>query len=362
MWMSLFIVLPLTGLMYVLWHLWCLLPFAVPYKWAVVVLCLITFSTSFINFSHTADSMPAPVARVCYETGNSTFFILLYSVLLFLLLDVGRLAGIVPRAWLYSNLYTVAAVAVVLFGIFTYGYFNYLHKQRHTVELPTVKSVGDSVRMVLASDLHLGYHNTRAELARWVDMINAENPDIVLFAGDIVDRSLRPLHEGHMADELKRIKAPVFACLGNHEYYAGIEGSLGFFSEAGITLLRDSSVTVGNIVIVGRDDRSNRHRRSLGYLMRSVDTSKYVVLLDHQPYHLEQAERSGVDFQFSGHTHHGQLWPVSLITEAVYEDAYGPWRRGSTRYYVSSGLGIWGGKFRIGTCSEYVVATVKPLR
>ncbi len=360
MWMFLFLVLPLAGLWYVLWHLWCLLPLAAPYKWTVIVLCLLTFSTSFLNFSHVTDSVPMPVAKACYEVGNSAIFILLYTVLLFLLLDIGRLVGIVPRTWLYSNLYTLATVVVVLVGIFTYGYFNYMNKQRHTVELPTVKTTGDSIRMVLASDLHLGYHNNRAELARWVDMINAEHPDIVIFAGDIVDRSLRPLHDERMADEFKRINAPVFACLGNHEYYSGISGSIDFYRDAGITLLRDSSVAVGNVVIIGRDDRTNRHRKSLGSLMRGVDKSKYIVLLDHQPYHLEQAEHSGVDFQFSGHTHNGQLWPISLITEAVYEDAYGPWRRGSTRYYVSSGLGIWGAKFRIGTCSEYVVATIKP--
>ena len=359
MWMLLFLVLPLAGLSYVLWHVWCLLPLSVPYKWGVVVLCLMAFSTSFLNFSHTTDSMPIPVARACYETGNSSLFVLLYAAMLFLLLDIGRLAGVVPRSWLYSNACTLAAVAVVLAGIFTYGYFNYMDKQRKTLDLPTAKTVGDGFKVVLASDLHLGYHNTRGELSRWVDMINAERPDLVLLAGDIIDGSLRPVLETGMAEEFRRIKAPVMACPGNHEYYSGFDGAAGFFRAAGITLLRDSVATVGGLAVVGRDDRANRRRKSLGYLMRGVDKTKYVILLDHQPYHLEQAERSDVDFQFSGHTHHGQLWPISLITESVYEDAYGPWRRGSTRYYVSSGLGIWGGKFRIGTCSEYVVATIR---
>ena len=94
--------------------------------------------------------------------------------------------------------------------------------------------------------------------------------------------------------------------------------------------------------------------------MKDVDKSKYTILLDHQPYHLEQAEQNGVDFQFSGHTHHGQVWPISWITEAIYEDAYGPYQKGKTQYYVSSGIGIWGGKFRIDTCSEYLVVTLRP--
>ena len=73
-------------------------------------------------------------------------------------------------------------------------------------------------------------------------------------------------------------------------------------------------------------------------------------------YHLEEAEQCGIDFQLSGHTHRGQIWPVSWITDALYECSWGSHQRGNTRYYVSSGLGVWGAKFRIGTQSEYVVA------
>ena len=80
--------------------------------------------------------------------------------------------------------------------------------------------------------------------------------------------------------------------------------------------------------------------------------------MDHQPYHLEEAQQAGVDFEFAGHTHYGQVWPISWITRWVYEDAYGTLTKGQTQYYVSSGIGIWGGKFRIGTQSEYIVATI----
>ena len=93
--------------------------------------------------------------------------------------------------------------------------------------------------------------------------------------------------------------------------------------------------------------------------MKKVDRSKYLILLDHQPYHQEQAEKCGIDFQFSGHTHYGQVWPINWITNMIYEDAFGSYQKGRTRYYVSSGLGIWGGKFRMGTQSEYVVAEVQ---
>ena len=111
---------------------------------------------------------------------------------------------------------------------------------------------------------------------------------------------------------------------------------------------------------MGRDDRSNRKRKSVGQLMQGIDSTRYIILLDHQPYHLEEADQSGVDLQLSGHTHRGQVWPLNWVTRAMYESDYGAYKRGKTDYYVSSGIGIWGGKFRIGTDSEYAVITLTP--
>lgn len=195
-----------------------------------------------------------------------------------------------------------------------------------------------------------------------MDIINAEHPDLILIAGDIIDISVRPLLEERAAEEFHRFKASVYACLGNHEYYSGSSAAQQFYNDAGIHLLRDSVARIGGISIIGRDDRTNMRRKPLADIMKQAGidtTTDFTLLLDHQPYHLEEAETCGVDFQFSGHTHHGQVWPVSWITDAIYEDAFGPLTKGGTKYYVSSGMGIWGGKFRIGTRSEYVVLTIE---
>lgn len=357
--MIVFLMLPVAGLAYTLWHLWCLLPLAPVWRGCVVGVGIVAFLTSMLNFSRSIDGMPMWLASVCYEVGNSTIFILLYAVMAFLLLDAGRLLRVVPRSWLHSNGVASAAFIAVMAGLFAYGYANYRHKVRRTVELTTGKSIDRDMKIVMMSDLHLGYHNRRKELARWVDMVNAEHADLILLAGDVIDMSTRPLVEEGMAAELRRLNAPVYACLGNHEYYSGVERAVDFMAKAGITLLRDSVATVGGVCLIGRDDRSNPRRRSVAELMRRADRGKYTIVMDHQPYHLERTERAGADFQLSGHTHHGQLWPISWITEAIYECAAGPWQRGRTRYYVSSGMGIWGGKFRIGTSSEYIVATLR---
>lgn len=311
-----------------------------------------------------------PVASVVYDVGTSSIFILLYAFMLFLLLDVCRLIGVLPRQWLYGNWLTVAAVAFCLVAVFVYGNLNYHRKVRQELIVTTDKPLTNTQTLLIVSDLHLGYHNRGDEFRRWVELINDENPDAVLIVGDIIDRSLRPLQTDSVAAIFRKIKAPVYACLGNHEFYAGIGDAEQFYRDAGITLLRDEAVILNSgLLIVGRDDHTNKRRKKIEDIIGNFaqkgkneglpsDQSPFTILLDHQPYHLEEAEQAGIDYQFSGHTHHGQVWPISWITEKIYEKAFGEWQRGQTRYYVTSGLGIWGGKYRIGTRSEYVVLKI----
>lgn len=356
-----FIVIILVAVLvhaYVLWHVYQVLPFPVWAKWTVVVLMLAALAMLFVGFSGFYDRMPLWLASSCYNISTSWLIVFLYLLITFLLLDVGRLCHLVPKDWFYSNAWTAGAITTLIAGLLVYGNIHYNNKVREPLSLTTDKQLSKPVKVVMMSDLHLGYHNRKAEWQRWVKMINDENPDLILVAGDIIDGHLRPLLEEDMAADFHQLKAPVVACLGNHEYISGIDKSLDFYQRAGITLLRDSVITMGDFVIVGRDDRFARKRKPLNHLLEGVDSSKYVILLDHQPYKLEDAQKAGVDFQFSGHTHEGQIWPISLMVNAMYEKAWGPLQKGNTRYYISSGIGIWGGKYRIGTRSEYIVATI----
>ena len=362
MWAILFLLLPLAGIAYVGWHIWTLLPLHWGWKAMVVLLGAVCFGMLFLNFKGKLDTFPLGISRMVYEIGTSSIFVMLYLVMLFLVLDLGRLCHLVPRTVLYGNWWTVVGILAFVIAIFLGGNYHYKNKVRVPIEVKTDKPLARTYKVVMASDLHLGYHNPRKELARWVDMMNAENPDFILIAGDIIDISVHPLIEEDMAAEFRRLKAPVYACLGNHEYYSGEPNAQKFYREAGIRLLSDQSVEIDSaIVVIGRDDRTNLRRKSVRELVAQVDTSKFVILLDHQPYNLELAEEAGADFQLSGHTHRGQVWPISWITDAIYECSWGSHRRGHTQYYVSSGLGIWGGKFRIGTQSEYVVGELKSL-
>ena len=362
--MARFIIVALSVMLvmqgYVSWHVWRVLPFSTPVKVIILLLMLAALGCMILQFK--SDSLPLPVATAMYEIGNSWLVIMFYLLMAFLLLDIGRLVHLVPATWLKANAVTTTVMTGLMLTTFIAGNIHYHNKQHQEVNLTTDKALKHPLKIVMLSDLHAGYHNRRAEVGRWVDMINAEHADLILIAGDVIDGRVRPLQEEGTLEEFKRLNAPAFCCLGNHEYITGLSQSLDLLATSGIRVLRDDTVTVGDVTIVGRDDRSNFKRKSVDALMQSVNHDNYTILLDHQPYHLEEAEQGGVDLQLSGHTHRGQVWPLNWVTRKMYECDYGQLRRGETDYYVSSGLGLWGGKFRIGTDSEYAVITITPNR
>ncbi|WP_410880041.1 metallophosphoesterase [Myroides sp. DW712] len=307
-----------------------------------------------------------PKAAVLYKVGTGWLMLITYAFLLALLSDVALalmgnyLATITPPLF---HLYQWQAGCIVLGTIVIawIGNLNYYRKKVVQLNLKTEKPLSQEVRIVVLSDLHLGHAISRKELKRWVTFINAQQADVVLFAGDIIDNSLLPLTYYKLDELLREIKSKqgVYACLGNHEYLANVEMSLAFLEKANIRVLRDEVVEVleGQIQLIGRDDKSNPHRKTLQQLVQPHPQQVQIVL-DHQPYALEAAAEQQLDFQFSGHTHRGQVWPFSWITDYLFEQSHGYLKKGTTQYYISSGLGIWGGRYRIGTQSEYVVVTL----
>lgn len=358
-WGIIILILPLAGQFYISLRTWQLLPNVLPLRIAVVALMTFAFIAFFVSMSGKLEAAPIPVAATFYKIGTSWLIILLYLVMFYLLADLIMALHIIPRTYMKANWIGSAVVSLFFVGLFSAAYLHYDHKKRVEISLDSHGKVKRPMRFVLISDIHLGYHNSRGDLHRWLQLISAEQPTALLIAGDLIDGRIRPVVSEKMAEEFKALPYPVIAIPGNHDYYTGIDKDLKFCREAGITMLRDSIATLGDVQIVGRDDRTNAKRLKLDQLMEKADRSKYIIEMDHQPYHLEEAQNAKVDFEFAGHTHYGQVWPISWITDAIYEDAFGPLTKGQTQYWVSSGLGIWGAKFRIGTRSEYVVATIK---
>ena len=271
--MAKFFIVALTVMLvmqgYVSWHVWRLLPFSTPVKVVIVLLMLLALCCMVMQFK--SDSLPLGMATAMYEIGNSWLIIMFYLLMAFLVLDIGRLVHLVPATWLKANGITSLVMTGVMLVTFIGGNIHYHNKQRQEINLTTSKHLDRPLKIVMLSDLHAGFHNPRTEVGRWVNMINAEQADLILIAGDIIDGNVRPLKAQGTAEELKRLNAPAIACLGNHEYITGLNKALDLLNETGIRILRDDTLSMGGVTIVGRDDRSNRHRKSVEQLMQGIN-------------------------------------------------------------------------------------------
>ena len=298
--------------------------------------------------------IPAPLSRALFNGGAVWMLFVLYMVLALICTDIARtfIPGFKYGFWVSM---------VVSAAVMVYGHLNYLHPDVNVYNLKLNKSLESPLKVVAISDIHLGEGTGLKQLRRYVDLVNAQNPDVIVIAGDLIDNSLRPLYRDNMDTLLCQFKAPfgIYMVPGNHEYISRIGESEKFLKRTSIKLLRDSIVELpGGLQIVGRDDRNNRRRATLEELLQQCNSKKPVLQLDHQPYNLAKVDSLGVDMQISGHTHRGQVWPLSLITDYMYEQSYGYRKWNNAHIYVSSGLSLWGPPFRIGTHSEIAVFTL----
>lgn len=357
----------LTANYYVALRLYQLIPENTIVRIAFITIITICVGSLFVFFPF-YESLSFTVGGLLYRIGTAWIIAFGYFFLLFVIIDLLKLSNNVfqfmdkdlVQTWThhnYKSFFTVIGAVVILLFI---GNINYHKKRRvhHNIETTKLTSEKEQIRVVGISDLHLGYTIGAKELKEWVEIINSEKADIVVIGGDLIDNNTDVVFEMGLDKILKNIDAPmgVYACLGNHEYISGKQESMRFHEASDITVLKDTILNVTDyITLIGRDDVSNKNRKPLNRVINGVDERQFKLLLDHQPSNLNEAEEAKIDLQFSGHTHNGQVFPFSLIAESIFENPHGMIKKGLTSIYVSSGLGIWGGKFRIGTQSEYVV-------
>ncbi|MCL2073214.1 MAG: metallophosphoesterase [Marinilabiliaceae bacterium] len=345
---------------YVFYRFWHLIPTNQTIRIIIISVSIFLFISPFLSLG-IADKFPTPIASFFYNIGTSWLIIMLYLVMIFFLFDIVRILGFLPvKQFMFNSLKGLGFLSIFMMILMTFGHFNYFNKKRVELTINTEK-IGEPhvpLKIVAISDLHLGYGIGTKQFKKWVKLINAEQPDILLIAGDAIDNSLKPLYKNNYKEIFDEIntKYGIYITPGNHEYISNIHKSIDFFNKAGVTMLRDSVILIdNNYYIVGRDDRYNSKRKSISELTAEIDKSKPVILIDHQPFQLDEVAQNNIDLFFAGHTHDGQVFPISLITKLMFEISHGYLKKGNTHFYVSSGIGVWGGKFRIGTRSEYVV-------
>ncbi len=308
------------------------------------------------------------VSDIFVWIGSFWLAMMFYFFLIVVVIDLARLIN----HWLpffqlitdnYAKLKLITffvSIGIVLI-ITLYGFINACSFRVRELNLTIAKQASiKNLTIAAVSDIHLGTIVGRKRFCKVVNKINELHPDLILLPGDIVDEDLAPVIRENLGDALLHLKSKfgVYAITGNHEYIGGVESAVAYLKEHGVTVLRDSVAKINDsIYIVGREDRSisqfaGRQRKNLPELMQQVDKSYPIILMDHQPFKLSEAEENGFDLQLSGHTHHGQLWPLNFITRAVYEKSWGYLKKGATHIYVSCGVGTWGPPVRLGSRPE----------
>ncbi|MBP5353613.1 MAG: metallophosphoesterase [Lachnospiraceae bacterium] len=231
----------------------------------------------------------------------------------------------------------------------------------------------ESLRIAQISDSHIGVTMDADGFAKKLKSVMEEKPDLVVITGDFTDESTTRedmLGSCRALGELQT-KYGVYFVFGNHDCsddgdreftVAELEVALRL---NGVVVLRDEvKLVADDFYIVGRRDTSES-RKSIAELMETVDTSRYVIVLDHQPGDFPKEAAAGADLVLTGHTHGGQLMPLGLMARMlpmVFGDAeflYGQRMYGTTACIVSSGMSSWEFRFKTGTVSEYVIVDVK---
>ncbi|MBN1301200.1 MAG: metallophosphoesterase [Melioribacteraceae bacterium] len=304
--------------------------------------------------------------------GSFWLAIMFYSFLSILLIDIIRLFnylfGIFPDIIMDNydkvrNFTAIVLAAVIIITVFA-GHINTRILTVKSVELNISKTVKDLdvLNIVLISDIHLGIVINNSYLQKIIDSTNSLNPDLILLAGDTIDEDIKPVIRNDAGKMLRQFRARygVYGITGNHEYIGGVEPSVQYLIDHDIKLLRDEYELIDNkFYLVGREDRAisqftTNNRKPLDEIMEGVDNSLPVILMDHQPFGLNDALEQGVDLQVSGHTHNGQLWPMNYIIDMVYELGWGYLQKENTHYYVSCGAGLWGPPVRTGSRPEII--------
>ena len=341
-----------------------------------VILTLVPIAGSFLPNS--------PVKYALQAAGNIwlgfyLYFGFLLLVLVVLMLLIRRLSGRrIAKNWYGAILCfsLVAALAVTGYGL--------VHAQntvvyRYDVE---VDKPGEDMKLVLIGDLHLSVNSKLATTQRMVELINAEQPDAVVIAGDIFTSSYEGLaHPEQYAEVLRGIKSKygVYAVYGNHDVEETLFGGFpispvsqafrttqmeNFFRDCSFTVLYDQVVDIGGVQLAGRVDGEKAgdgttNRMTPAQLLSGIDQSLPVVVLEHEPKEFKALKEAGADVTLCGHTHAGQMFPGNLVVPFFNENAWGYARVHDLETVVTAGVGYYGPPMRVGTDSEVSVVNLK---
>ena len=281
-----------------------------------------------------------------------------------------RVVGVAARADLSAVVPGARAAFLVPFAlsaaITAWGVYEArdIRTERVVIETDRLPENVERVRVCQISDVHLGLIVREGRLARILDVVKREDPDLLVSTGDLVDGSLAGMPG--LLEQFRGIRPALgkVAVTGNHEFYAGLEDALAFKKDAGFDVLRGEVRDAGGILtLAGVDDPAGRgfalkgrvdgERELLGGLSRD----RFVLFLKHRPV-VEEESLGLFDLQLSGHTHRGQIFPFNHVVDLYFPAKSGLHDLGHSHLYVSRGSGTWGPPIRFLAPPEVTVIEI----
>ena len=329
---------------------------------------------------------PKSLHRILKITGNYFLGIFLYTLIIILLADFGRilLKYVFHASWIHTRTaFTVAGAicALLILLLSACGIFHAKYIKTTSYDVIINKTIPErtSMKVVLLADTHFGYNAGVLHARELVRKINKQKPDLVCIAGDIFDNEYDAIRNPKKLEKtLRGIKSTygVYACWGNHDLNEAILAGFTFhhkgdnisdvkdprmnefLRKSNIKLLEDESVLIDNkFYIVGRKDASliekiHETRKAPDQLTKLLDRDKPILVIDHQPKELQELADAGADLDLCGHTHNGQTFPGNLTIKPMWENPCGLLSKDNMTNITTSGAGVWGPAMRIGTDSE----------
>ncbi|XP_051506708.1 transmembrane protein with metallophosphoesterase domain-like isoform X1 [Myxocyprinus asiaticus] len=344
--------------------------------WRLVVLLFLTLAHgSYLSMFFLVDTEPHWLSLLSFSCLG------IYVILLFFLMVFGclnRLRRLLSPSRgdedvVASGSARQPVLALIVTAILAvYGLVNAAQPpQVIEVEIPLEKLPESlsGLKLVLLSDIHLGPTIGRSKLQRIVTMVNELDPDVVVIVGDLTDSQVTRLRSA--AEPLGQMKARLGAyfATGNHDYYtADVENWFELLRSMGIEPLHNSHAKVFSpeqtqdwICLAGIDDLEARLLRYPGHGMdvekalSGCSAQRPIILLAHQPHAAKQAlqQRPDINLVLSGHTHAGQLFPLTILAFLANPFFCGLYRVSEhTMVYVTPGTGYYGIPMRIASRSE----------
>ncbi|XP_036442746.1 transmembrane protein with metallophosphoesterase domain [Colossoma macropomum] len=348
---------------------------------AAVLLFLVLAHCSYLSMFYLVDTEPHWLALLSF-TCLGVYIILVFFLVAFSCVSrLRRLCSSSSDGQDGSATGQTVLALMVTALLTVYGLFNAAQPpQVVEVEVPVEKLPAsmDGLKIVLLSDIHLGPTIGQSKLQLIVTMVNQLEPDVVVIVGDLTDSQVSRLRTA--AEPLGLIQARLgsYFATGNHDYYtADVESWFEFLSSKGIKPLHNSHAQVFRpgqsqdwICLAGIDDleasmlRYPGHGMDIEKALSGCSKDNPIVLLAHQPHAAKKAlqQRPDINLVLSGHTHAGQLFPLTLLAFLVNPYFCGLYRVSEhTMVYVTPGTGYYGIPMRIGSRAEITEIILRPV-